>query len=83
MKNPIGIGVEVNACTEVTRSRLRELKNVIASENIPDESLWKSDGIVIDRTSYKVGDFFILGVVHGDEIPLFVKVLYILKFQDQ
>ncbi len=75
--------VAPGACTEVPLSRLQELKEVITSEDIPRETVWKTKRIVINSTTYRVGDFFVLDVVHGEEVPIFVKILHIVKYRGQ
>ena len=44
-----------------------------------DEKLWTTKRIVLNTVKYAAGDFFILDVVHGEQIPLFVKITQILS----
>ncbi|KAK6488872.1 hypothetical protein HHUSO_G7827, partial [Huso huso] len=56
----------------------------VAESTLPDsETVWKTKEVVIDTVKYAVGDFFIVDSVHGEEIPQFVKILYILQFRTQ
>ncbi len=60
------------------------LRQVIA-ENIGAEleSAWETKRLEHDRVSYKVGDFFIFDLAHAEEIPVFLKLIHILKIQDE
>lgn len=46
--------VAPGACTEVPLSRLQELKEVITSEDLPNETVWKTKKNIIDSTTYRV-----------------------------
>ncbi|KAK9521454.1 hypothetical protein VZT92_021258 [Zoarces viviparus] len=46
-----------------------------------DEKLWKSKRIVSNSVKYAVGDYFILDLVHAEQIPLFVKITLILQIR--
>lgn len=43
-----------------------------------DEKLWTSKCIILNSVKYAVGDFFILELVHAEQIPLFVKIVLIV-----
>lgn len=46
-----------------------------------DEKLWKSKCIVLNSIKYAVGDFFILDLVHAEQIPLFVNITLIVHIR--
>lgn len=46
-----------------------------------DEKLWKSKCIVLNSIKYAIGDFFILDLVHAEQIPLFVKITLIVHIR--
>ena len=41
-----------------------------------DEKLWKSKRIVLNSVKYAAGDFFILVLLHGEQIPLFERITH-------
>lgn len=56
----------------------------LASINLhyDDQStLWKFDELVKDNVKYANNDCFIIDLLHGEEIPLFVEVEHILFFK--
>ena len=45
----------------------------------PTETIWKANKIKINCSEYKINDAFVLEVLHGEEIPLFLKVAAIIQ----
>ena len=45
------------------------------------EKIWKSKLIFVNSITYAVGDYFILDLVHEEQIPLFVKITLILNIR--
>ena len=45
----------------------------------PTETIWKANEIKINCTEYKINDAFVLEVLRGEEIPLFLKVAAIIQ----
>lgn len=71
------------ACLDAKFNYLEpEVKNVIAlpgMEIAPTEVVWKTNKTKINGVEYKVNDAFVLEVLHGEEIPMFLKVATIVK----
>ena len=72
-------------CLEAKFSSLEpEVKNAITLPGIeisPTEVVWKTNKAKINSIEYKVNDAFVLEVLHGEEIPLFLKVATIVKIR--
>lgn len=61
-----------------------KLREIIAEETSElGETLWKTKQLVYDRVRYTTGDFLILDLVHAEEIPVFLKVIHIIKYHSQ
>ncbi|XP_049341205.1 uncharacterized protein LOC111192620 isoform X1 [Astyanax mexicanus] len=72
----------------VTKIPLRALPaplmEIVASDSANlAESVWKAKQLEHDRVQYKVGDFYILDLLHAEEIPVFLKLIYIIKFHEE
>lgn len=46
-----------------------------------DDELWMTKAVVVDTVRYCIGDFLIIDLLEGEQIPLFVQVLKILHFR--
>ncbi|XP_047139727.1 uncharacterized protein LOC105845782 isoform X2 [Hydra vulgaris] len=46
------------------------------------EVLWKCNKLTIDSVKYKIYDVVLVGSLHGEDIPLFFKIMYIYKLKE-
>nr|XP_047127651.1 uncharacterized protein LOC124808544 [Hydra vulgaris] len=46
------------------------------------EVLWKCNKLTIDSVNYKIYDVVLVGSLHGEDIPLFLKIMYIYKLKE-
>lgn len=61
-----------------------QLREIIAEDSAElNETLWKTKQVIYDRVKYTTGDFLILDLVHAEEIPVFLKVIHIVKYHSQ
>ena len=71
------------------RSLCKETKDAILSvcgidsDECPTEEAWKVQNLTIDNVQYSMKDFFVIDLLHEEEIPIFVKISTILKFRSQ
>lgn len=56
---------------------LRNLQTVLTDE----DELWMTKALLVDTVRYCIGDFLIIDLLEGEQIPLFVQVLKILHFR--
>ncbi|XP_066509129.1 uncharacterized protein [Hoplias malabaricus] len=72
----------------VTEIPLRVLPSQLREIFVSDtasfaDSVWKTKHLEHDRVQYKVGDYYILDLLHAEEIPVFFKLIHIIKFHGE
>lgn len=85
-KSPLGSlsvqgGSEVNLHSlpaDLQRMLTRKVRSMDITFSVND-ILWKYTGIVKDNVTFSVNDCFIVELLHGEEIPLFVEIKYIIS----
>jgi len=78
-----GKSVPFMSLTNTVRDHLRSICNLSTSEVNPKECVLKVRQLNLHSIKYQIKDFFIVKLLHEEQIPLFSKVLDIVNFRSQ
>ena len=83
--NELGADLVHSSVTDVEFVKFpSRLKRCFAAKLLFEEgTVWKTNEVTIDTVKYRRGDFIIVDVVHGEEIPQFLKIVHIVKLHSQ
>ena len=73
--------VLLSTVTDTVKLQLLHACSIEFDDTDPGETIFKVKSLTLDKVKYKIKDVFVLELIDGGEIPLFFRIVSIIKFR--